>query len=110
MASMLFYTVSELWKPALIQILFWGLINKYISLDNAKQFYAPLMLSGSLGSIIAGPITTFCTSEIILKNSFDVWEKAINLIIIVIVLSAMITSVLYYQLWKHLSFQDKKEK
>src|SRR5688572_24187347 len=31
--SMLFYTIAELWKPVLINVLFWGLVNQNIGLE-----------------------------------------------------------------------------
>lgn len=110
--SMLFYTVSELWKPALIMILFWGLVNNYTLVNNAKKLYGSLMLSGSLGAIIAGPITSLCTSEIILKMfplSTNHWENSINLMIIAVSLLGFITAILYYQLWKILSQQEERQ-
>ncbi len=39
--SMLFFVMAELWKIALLTVLFWGLVNQYIPMNNAKKFYAP---------------------------------------------------------------------
>lgn len=110
--SMLFYTISELWKPALIMILFWGLINKYTLANDAKKLYGSLMLSGSLGAIIAGPITSLCTSDVILKIfplSTNHWENSINLMIIAVSLLGFITAFLYHQLWKIFSQQEERQ-
>lgn len=112
MMSMLFYTVSELWKPALSMILFWGLINKYTVPEDAKKLYAPLMLSGSLGAIVAGPITSICTSKSFLNRFFlstDHWGDSINLMILFISLLGWIIIVLYGRLWRILSRQEELE-
>ena len=61
--SLLFFVVSELWKVILLSVLFWGFLNRHLLLDEAKRFYPPLMLGGSIGAVLAGPITTFCTSR-----------------------------------------------
>ena len=53
--SMLFYCLAELWKPALINILFWGLINNHVTIGNAKNLYAFLLFRGKLWS-------SFCRS------------------------------------------------
>ena len=58
--SMTFHVISELWKPALILVLFWGLLNQYVPLKLAKKFYGPLAIAGSLGAVLAGPINSFC--------------------------------------------------
>ena len=60
--DMIFYIMSELWKVALLSVLFWGFINQNLSMEKAKRFYPPLMLGSSLGAMLAGPITVFCTS------------------------------------------------
>lgn len=61
--DMVFYIMSELWKVALLSVLFWGFINQHLSMDEAKRFYPPLMLGSSIGTILAGPLTVFCTSQ-----------------------------------------------
>jgi ATP/ADP translocase len=40
--SMLFFIMAELWKIALLTVLFWGLVNQYIPLGDAKKYYGPL--------------------------------------------------------------------
>src|SRR6185437_2338306 len=41
--DMVFYIMSELWKVALLSVLFWGFVNQHLSMDEAKRFYPPLM-------------------------------------------------------------------
>ena len=55
-ATMSFYVIGELWKVIFLSVLFWGLINQYLALSEAKSFYGPLMLGTSIGAILAGPL------------------------------------------------------
>ena len=61
--SLLFFVASELWKVILLSVLFWGFLNRHLLLHEAKRFYPPLMLGGSIGAVLAGPLTTLCTSK-----------------------------------------------
>ncbi len=108
---MLFYAMSELWKPALAIILFWGLVNQYVPLNQAKKLYAPLMLGGSLGAILAAPITTLCTSKTIqtwLSFSSERWLSSFILLTLFITLIGAVTGILYYRLWNYFSAVDRK--
>lgn len=101
--SMLFYTMSELWKPALAVILFWGLVNQYVPVAQAKKLYAPLMLGGSVGAIFAGPLIAACTSETLWgldSSSPEHWKYSFNAIIGVVFVIGLITAGLYHLLWK----------
>lgn len=100
--SMSFYIMGELWKPALTVILFWGLVNQYMPLLEAKKLYAPLMLGGSIGSILAGPLVSFCTSESFWKCyaiAPEHWTHALTLMMLVVVMLGTISAYLYYRLW-----------
>ena len=107
--SMLFYTMSELWKPALGVILFWGLVNQYLPAEQAKKLYAPLMLGGSLGAILSSPIITACTSETLWglsSSSVDHWKYSFNAIIGVVTVIGLATAGLYQLLWKEFNRSD----
>ena len=104
--------MGELWKPALASILFWGLVNQHIPLAEAKRLYAPLMLGGSIGAILAGPIVSFCTSEALWKYfllSSEQWTHALILMMFVVTILGVITAVLYYQLWLYFSQRSKEQ-
>ena len=110
--SMSFYVMGELWKPALASILFSGLVNQHIPLAEAKRLYAPLMLGGSIGAILAGPIVSFCTSEALWKYfllSSEQWTHALILMMFVVTILGVITAVLYYQLWLYFSQRSKEQ-
>lgn len=100
--SMLFYALAELWKPALIMILFWGLINLYTSKEQAKTLYAPLMLGASLGSMTAGPLVAAATSEFCFKlipMSDAKWNHALILMMSSLCFISLIAAFLYSRLW-----------
>jgi len=103
-ASMSFYIMGELWKPALIQILFLGLINFNLSVDQAKGIYPSLMLGASLGAIFAGPLTIFCNSKV-LWSLFPLakshWNHSLILMMSLIFLIGLITAFFYSHLCRH---------
>jgi ATP/ADP translocase len=100
LGSMSFFVMAELWKVALLTLLFWGFINQHIPLEKAKKFYAPLMLGSSIGTIAAGPIISLCTSDFV---SLQSWERSLNIMILVIVVIGCITGFLFLKLWNHLN-------
>ena len=100
--SMLFYVIAELWKPALINILFWGLLNQTLSNSDAKRLYAPLFLGSSLGAVLAGPVLMVCNSE----NSWrwfhlssEKWTHSLIVISFVLVFIGMAALWLYDRLY-----------
>ncbi len=94
--SMGFYIMAELWKVALLTLLFWGLVNEHMPLTHAKKLYAPLMLAGSLGTLIAGPIITafsFC----------DDWASTLSQLLLVVTFIGCLAGILYYGISRMLS-------
>lgn len=105
--SMLFFVMAELWKIALLTVLFWGLVNQYIPLTDAKRFYAPLMLGGSMGTMLSGPLITFCTSDLISGGS---WSRSLTLMMLSLALLGVVTAWLYTKLWTQFAGPKKEEK
>lgn len=105
-ASMLFFAMAELWKIALLTILFWGLVNQYLPFDQAKKFYAPLMLGGSLGTFLSGPLIRFCTAH---TNS---WSSSLTWMIVALSGISAVTVWLFFYLWRTFAGpkQEKEEK
>ena len=100
LASMLFFAMAELWKIALLTILFWGLVNQYIPLESAKRYYAPLMLGGSIGTILAGPLISFCTSDFISQES---WGHSLILLMGALAIVSGFIAWLFAALWRSFS-------
>ncbi len=107
--SMLFFVMSELWKIALLTVLFWGLVNKYIPLNDAKQFYAPLMFGGSVGAMLSGPLISLCKYA-----SNGSWSRSLTLSMIALTILSVIIARLYTILWSQfagpkIEEEEKKE-
>lgn len=100
LASMTFFVMAELWKIALLTVLFWGLVNQYVPLDNAKRYYAPLMLGGSVGTILAGPIISICTADTLSHRS---WSESLTLLMWALTFLSLIVAWLFSQLWGEFS-------
>jgi AAA family ATP:ADP antiporter len=103
--DMIFYIMSELWKVALLSVLFWGFINQNLSLDRAKRFYPPLMLGSSIGAILAGPITVFCTSHMswnFFSLSSQRWQHSLYLLTFFLIFCGLLTLITFSSLFKQL--------
>lgn len=104
-ASMTFFVMAELWKIALLTVLFWGLVNQYVPLDSAKRYYAPLMLGGAVGGILAGPIISFCTADTISHRS---WTESLSLLMWALTLISLMVAWLFSLLWKEFSGNEQQ--
>ena len=104
--SMLFFVMAELWKIALLTVLFWGLMNQYVSLESAKSFYSPLMLGGSIGTLLAGPLISFCTSEWVSHKS---WSSSLLVMMSLVALVGIATGGLFSALFRNLKEESKAD-
>ncbi len=104
--SMSFYVMGELWKPALAIILFWGLVNQHMPIEEAKKLYAPLMFGASLGGILTGPLVSLCTSERLWKLlylSAERWTHSLMMMMFLVSLFGVIAAYFYYRVWLYFS-------
>lgn len=100
-ASLIYFVMAELWKIALFTILFWGLVNQYLPLENAKWFYGPLILGSSIGTMLGGgPIVSFCTSSWASQNS---WGQSLFLLMVMVALISILTAWMFSALCKKFS-------
>ena len=103
--DLVFYIMAELWKVALLSVVFWGFLNQNLAIDEAKRFYPPLLLGVSIGTIISGPITVFCTSAFTWTHfplSTERWQHSLYLLTFSLVLSGLLTLLLFNVLHKRL--------
>jgi len=111
--SLLFYVMAELWKVILFSVLFWALVNDYIPFLEAKKLYAPLMLGGSLGSILAGPLIALCTSDLLWKLlplSSTAWNQSLDLLVLLLCFVGIAIAWLYHRLFIYFSQIPKPDK
>ena len=103
--DMVFYIMSELWKVALLSVVFWGFLNQHLALEQAKRFYPPLLLGTSVGTMLAGPITVFCTSVFswnVLHLSSQRWQHSLYLLTAFLLSCGLLTLFLFSFLFKKL--------
>ncbi len=108
--SMIFFVMAELWKIALVSVLFWGFINQYVPVESAKKYYAPLMLGGSLGTIAASPLISLCTSDAISGKS---WGQSLTSMMLLLTVLSAVTTGLFFLLFRQFqsaaAMQDLKD-
>jgi AAA family ATP:ADP antiporter len=106
--DMVFYIMAELWKVALLSVVFWGFLNQNLSLGEAKRFYPPLLLGTSVGTILSGPVTVFCTS-LFSWNLFPLsplrWQHSLYMLTLFLIVCGLLTHLLFTLLWK--TFRDR---
>ncbi len=105
--DMVFYIMSELWKVALLSVIFWGFLNQKLFLEQAKRFYPPLLLGSSIGPILAGPIIHFCTSLFswnYISLSAERWQHSLYLLTIFMILCGLVTLWTFSCLYKKFRF------
>ncbi len=85
----LYYVMAELWKVAVLSVLFFGFLNRRLSLETAKGLYSPILLGGSLGGLMAGPVTVFCSdmgSWLSTSFGFDKWQSSFVMLSVAVAL------------------------
>ena len=110
--DLIFYVMAELWKVVLLSVLFWGFINQHLSLDVAKRFYPPLMLGSSVGAVLAGPITVFCTSQLswnLFSLAPERWQHSLYLLTFCLVFFGLLTILSCNALYKKLEMNKVAE-
>jgi len=110
--DMIFYVMAELWKVALLSVLFWGFLNQHLSMDKAKKFYPPLMLGTSIGTILAGPVTVFATSEWswhLFHFSSARWQNSLCLLTFFLILFGLLTLLAFQALAKTMEKERMEE-
>lgn len=109
--DMIFYIMSELWKVALLSVLFWGFINQRLSLEQARRFYPPLLLGSSMGAILSGPITVFCTSMFTWSHfplALYRWQHSLYLLTAFLMLCGLLTLFAFSSLSSRLQLVPPK--
>lgn len=110
--DMVFYIMAELWKVALLSVVFWGFLNQNLSLGEAKRFYPPLLLGTSVGTILSGPVTVFCTS-LFSWNLFPLsplrWQHSLYMLTFFLIVCGLLTHLLFTLLYKSFRTRTPRE-
>ena len=101
----LFFAVSELWKVALLSVLFWSAANRSLRKEYAQIVYGPLLAGGSLGALLAGPVTAWCTAS---GGSFG-WLESLYLVSSIMIVVGFVLIALFYYLTSLLAKPDLEE-
>lgn len=111
--DMVFYIMSELWKVALLSVIFWGFLNQHLSIEQARRFYPPLLLGGSVGTILSGPITVLCTSLFswnLFRLASERWQHSLNMLTAFLLIFGLLTLLFFSSLFKRLEPQVGAQK
>lgn len=106
-----FFIAAELWKIALISILFWGFINNYMSIDIAKTCYAPLMLGTSIGGILASPLINISSNigpHWLTEITVNTWHATLLFETGIVAILGIIAGGLFYLLARRISTHEAK--
>ena len=101
--DLIFYVMAELWKVALLSVIFWGFLNQNLTLDDAKKYYPPLLFGTSIGTLLSGPLTLFCTSLYswnLFPLSSERWQHSLYLLTFCLILCGLSTHFAFTSLYK----------
>lgn len=104
-SSVLYYVGSELWKVALLTILFWATLNRYTQVDRAKRLYPPVMVSVCLGGLIGGALTVLASNPWFHRHfplGEELWPHSLRLQTITITALAFAMAFSYRQMVRNL--------
>lgn len=107
-----YYVAAELWKVAILSVLFFGFLNQRISLNIAKGLYSPILLGGSLGGLVAGPITVFCSSwgkQLAERLEVSSWQLSFIFLSFIMALVGAIIVIVFSWLKKRLDEKGLSE-
>jgi AAA family ATP:ADP antiporter len=82
-----YYIAAELWKVAILSLLFFGFLNNTLSLKEAKGLYSPILLGGSIGGLLAGPLTVLSSKlSHFFPFGFDRWHATYLMLTLIMTL------------------------
>lgn len=94
----LFYTMSELWGPAIVSLLIWGAVNQQFSEQKAQANYAFLTLGVNLSAMVAGSISTQLCHQPLAMTKFysnELWEQSLCSVMIIVIIATAASAFIY---------------
>lgn len=108
----MFYVMSELWGTTIMTVLFWGFANEVTSVKDAKRYYAILGLGANIGTIIAGQVAIFLSSEFLFQRLSlvqDRWGQSLILLTTLVVVTGAAALLLYRYLTTRTLPEEERE-
>ncbi|KXZ44400.1 hypothetical protein GPECTOR_68g371 [Gonium pectorale] len=91
-----FYMVAEMWGSIVVSLLFWGLANSVMTVDEAATFYPLFGMGANLSLIVAGNVTHRLSElRASLPPGVDGWGVALQGLMALVVLNGLIISGLH---------------
>lgn len=90
----LFYAMSELWGNIVLFVLFWGLANEAICLNQAKRFYGVLGVGANFSGVFAGLLSYWLSGHVFnprLPFGTEAWEQTQYMLIGLVLISGVVT-------------------
>ncbi|KAG2452332.1 hypothetical protein HYH02_003356 [Chlamydomonas schloesseri] len=96
-----FYLVAEMWGSIVVSLLFWGLANSVMTVDEAATFYPLFGMGANLSLIVAGGVTGYLSQlRASLPPGVDGWGVALQGLMGLVVVNGVLISVLHWGMQK----------
>ncbi|KAG2443589.1 hypothetical protein HXX76_001940 [Chlamydomonas incerta] len=96
-----FYLVAEMWGSIVVSLLFWGLANSVMTVDEAATFYPLFGMGANLSLIVAGGVTERLSQlRASLPPGVDGWGVALQGLMGLVVVNGIIISLLHWGMQK----------
>lgn len=108
----LFYTMAELWGPAIVSLLIWGAVNQQFSEQKAQASYAFLTIGVNLSAMFAGWVSGTLSRKplsIAAAYSPEKWEQSFYSVMLVVLIAAAGTWIIYEVLYASRGFNIVEE-
>jgi AAA family ATP:ADP antiporter len=105
-----FYVISELWAVIVMAVLYWGFINDFTHVNEAKRTYGILNIGSNIAPIIGGTLALTFSNSIslpFLSSITDHWNHTLCQLVILVSFLGIASMGVYY--WINRSIIDKEE-
>lgn len=105
----LFYTMAELWGPAVVSLLIWGAVNQQFSEQKASASYAFLTLGVNVSAMVAGAISSaLCHQPFVFSHAYsnEPWEQSLFSVMLVVLCATIGSAIIYETLSSYGSFSQ----
>lgn len=93
----LFYLSAELWSITIVSVLFWGYLNDYTTMKEARRFYPMCVLAGNCAAIVSGQMSKYLVQTIGAARS---WGATLQSLILVVIACGILIVVINHLLYR----------